>query len=133
MIIDWTAAPEGTTHATIPNGDPRWYKLEDGKVFCWGLTAKEWMPSFFLTVDEIAETGLRLYANGEQSELVMLREQRDALLAAVNMYETAFEGLFSVCLSNGVYNHWGRAVDCTSLNEAHRLGELAIKKCAAMS
>ena len=83
MIIDWTAAPEGTTHATIPNVDPRWYKLEDGKVFCWAITAKEWMPSFFLTVDEIAETGLRLYANGEQSELVMLREQRDVLLALV--------------------------------------------------
>jgi hypothetical protein len=83
MIIDWTAAPEGTTHATIPNGDPRWYKLEGGKVFCWGIRIKEWMPSFFLTVDEIAETGLRLYANGEQSELVMLREQRDALLAVV--------------------------------------------------
>ena len=83
MIIDWTAAPEGTTHATIPNGDPRWYKLEGGKVFCWAITAKEWMPSFFLTVDEIADTGLRLYANGEQSELVMLREQRDALLDLV--------------------------------------------------
>lgn len=83
MIIDWTAAPEGTTHATIPNGDPRWYKLEDGKVFCWAITAKEWMPSFFLAVDEIAETGLRLYANGEQSELVMLREQRDALKSAL--------------------------------------------------
>ena len=84
MIIDWTQAPIGTTHATIPNGDPRWYKLEDGKVFCWGIRIKEWAPSFFLTVDEIAETGLRLYANGEQSELVMLREQRDALLAALD-------------------------------------------------
>ena len=83
MFIDWTAAPKGTTHATIPNGDPRWYKLDGGNVFCWELTAKEWMPSFFLTVDEIAETGLRLYANGEQSELVMLREQRDALLDLV--------------------------------------------------
>lgn len=81
MIIDWTAAPEGATHATIPNGDPRWYKLEVGKVFCWAITAKEWMPSFFLTVDEIADSGLRLYANGEQSEMVMLREQRDALLS----------------------------------------------------
>ena len=80
MVIDWTAAPEGTTHATIPNGDPRWYKLEGGKVFCWAITAKEWMPSFFLSVDEIADSGLRLYANGEQSELVMLREQREALL-----------------------------------------------------
>lgn len=83
MVIDWTAAPEGTTHATIPNGDPRWYKLADGKVFCWAITAKEWMPSFFLTVDEIAETGMRLYANGEQSELVMLLEQRDALKSAL--------------------------------------------------
>lgn len=83
MVIDWTAAPEGTTHATINGGEPYWYKLEDGKVLCWGHKSKEWMPSFFLTVDEIAETGLRLYANGEQSELVMLREQRDALLALV--------------------------------------------------
>ena len=93
MIIDWTAAPEGTTHATIPNGDPRWYKLEGGKVFCWGIRIKEWAPSFFLTVDEIAETGLRLYANGEQSELVMLREQRDALLAAVNEARDYLGGL----------------------------------------
>ena len=83
MIIDWTQAPIGTTHATINGGEPRWYKLEDGKVFCWGIRIKEWAPSFFLTVDEIAETGLRLYANGEQSELVMLREQRDVLLALV--------------------------------------------------
>lgn len=83
MIIDWTAAPEGTTHATIPNGDPRWYKLADGKVFCWANTAKEWMTSFFLTVDEIEDSGLRLYANGEQSELVMLREQRDTLKSAL--------------------------------------------------
>lgn len=83
MIINWDLAPEGTTHATIPSGDPRWYKLEGGKVFCWAITTKEWMPSFFLTVDEITDAGLRLYANGEQSELVMLREQRDVLLALV--------------------------------------------------
>ena len=133
MVIDWTAAPEGTTHSTINGGEPYWYKLDGSKVLCWSMKLKEWAPSFFLTVDEIAETGLRLYANGEQSELVMLREQRDALLAAVSMYETAFEGLFSVCLSNGVYNQWGRAVDCSSLNEAHRLSEMAIKKCSEVS
>lgn len=83
MVIDWTAAPEGTTHATINGGEPRWYRLEDGKVLCWGFRAGGWMPSFFLTVDEIAETGLRLYANGERSELVMLREQRDELLQSL--------------------------------------------------
>jgi hypothetical protein len=85
MIIDWTAAPEGTTHATIPNGDPRWYKLADGKVLCWGTRIKEWAPSFFLTVDEIAETGLRLYANGEQSLLVTLVEQREMLMEALKL------------------------------------------------
>lgn len=90
MAIDWTAAPEGTTHATIPNGDPRWYKLEGGKVFCWGIRIKEWAPSFFLTVDEIAEAGLTIYANGEQSELVMLREQRDALLAAAKELKAGY-------------------------------------------
>lgn len=81
MVIDWTAAPEGTTHATINGGEPYWYNLDGSKVMCWSLKLKEWTPSFFITVDEIADTGLRLYANGEQSELVMLREQRDALLA----------------------------------------------------
>ena len=99
MIIDWTAAPEGTTHATIPNGDPRWYKLEGGKVFCWALTAKEWMPSFFLTVDEIAEAGLTIYANGEQSELVMLREQRDALLVVVKQALAHCETGGKVCFA----------------------------------
>lgn len=82
MVIDWTAAPEGTTHATINGGEPYWYKLDGSKVLCWSMKLKEWAPSFFLTVDEIADTGLRLYANGEQTELVMLREQRNALLAA---------------------------------------------------
>jgi hypothetical protein len=90
MVIDWTAAPEGTTHATTPNGDPRWYKLEGGKVLCWATRLNEWAPSFFLTVDEIADTGLRLYANGEQSELVMLREQRDALLEAAKCLRSGY-------------------------------------------
>ena len=82
-MIDWTAAPEGTTHATINGGDPYWYKLDGSKVLCWSMKLKEWAPSFFLTVDEITDAGLRLYANGEQSEMVMLREQRDSLLSMV--------------------------------------------------
>ena len=81
MVIAWTTAPEGTTHATINGGEPYWYKLDGSKVLCWSMKLKEWAPSFFLTVDEITDAGLRLYANGEQSELVMLREQRDSLLA----------------------------------------------------
>ena len=69
MVIDWTAAPEGTTHATIPSGDPRWYKLEGGKVFCWGIRIKEWAPSFLLTVDEITDAleydNTKAYVSGE--------------------------------------------------------------------
>lgn len=85
MVIDWTSAPKGTTHATINGGEPRWYKLEGGNVFCWGIRIKEWAPSFFLSVDEIAETGLRLYANGEQSLLVTLTEQREMLMQALKL------------------------------------------------
>ena len=96
MVIDWTAAPEGTTHATIPSGDPRWYKLEGGKVFCWAITTKEWMPSFFLTVDEIAETGLRLYANGEQSLLVTIIEQHEMLMEALKFAKYALEDCYDV-------------------------------------
>ena len=96
MVIDWTEAPEGTTHAIIPNGYPHWYKLADGKVFCWGFTAKEWMPSFFLTVDEIAETGLRLYANGEQSLLVTITEQREMLMEALKFAKHALEECYDV-------------------------------------
>lgn len=90
MAIDWTQAPEGTTHGMVNGGEMRWYKLEAGKVFCWGIRIKEWAPSFFLSVDEIAESGLKLYANGEQSEMVMLREQRDALLAAVKEFKRGY-------------------------------------------
>lgn len=96
MVIDWTTAPEGTTHATIPNGDPRWYKLADGKVFCWAITAKEWMPSFFLTVDEISDSGLRLYANGERSLLVTLVEQREKLMEALKFAKSALEECYDV-------------------------------------
>ena len=85
MVIDWTAAPEGTTHATINGGEPYWYKLDGSKVLCWSMKLKEWAPSFFLTVDEIAETGLRLYANGEQSLLVTLTEQREMLMEALKL------------------------------------------------
>ena len=91
MAIDWTAAPEGTTHATINGGEPYWYKLDGSKVLCWSMKLKEWAPSFFLTVDEIAETGLQLYANGEQSEMVMLRKERDDLLVCLKWMVGTYE------------------------------------------
>jgi len=96
MVIDWTAAPEGTTHATINGGEPYWYKLDGSKVMCWSLNLKKWSPSFFLTVEEIADTGLRLYANGEQSLLVALVEQREALMKALKFAKHALEECYDV-------------------------------------
>ena len=130
MIIDWTAAPEGTTHATIPNGDPRWYKLEGGKVFCWALTAKEWMPSFFLTVDEIAEAGLTIYANGEQSEMVMLRQQRDALLAAAKEFKLGYVRLLEA--GRDRIRDLGGECDSLDVMAANDVELIAIDKAIAL-
>lgn len=49
-----------------------------------------------------------------------------ALVAALGKYEDAFEGLFAQCLSNGIFDAWGNRVDCTILNEAHRLADIAL-------
>lgn len=82
MIIDWKAAPEGTTHGmTVGLGEIRWYRVGE-YVECWSVTIG-WTQSFFLSKEEFEAAGLRLYEHGEQSELVMLREQRDALLDLV--------------------------------------------------
>lgn len=130
MVIDWTAAPEGTTHATIPNGEPRWYKLDDGKVLCWATNLKEWVPSFFLTVDEIAETGLRLYANGEQSELVMLREQRDALLAAAKELKLGYVRLLEA--GRDSIRDLGGECDGIDVMAANDIELIAIDKAISM-
>lgn len=92
MIIDWTSAPEGTTHGmTVGRGEVRWYRVGDN-VECWSVTIG-WTQSFFLTKEEFNDVGLHLYEHGEQSELVMLREQRDALLTAVNEARDYLGGL----------------------------------------
>ena len=84
MLIDWTAAPEGTTHATINGGEPRWYQEALGGMNCWNVANATWFQSFFSSPSDIEDNGLRLYALGEQTELVMLREQRDALWSCLN-------------------------------------------------
>ena len=61
------------------------------------------------------------------AEIAELKRQRDELLAVLNKYEEAFDGLFGHCGSNGVFNHWGRRIDCTTLNEAHELSSNATK------
>ena len=65
------------------------------------------------------------------AEIAELKRQRDELLAALNKYEEAFDGLFGHCGSNGVFNHCGRRIDCTTLNEAHELSINATKGSAS--
>lgn len=52
-------------------------------------------------------------------------------LAALVKYEEAFDLLFGQCCSNGIFDAWGKRVDCTTLNEAHELAGKAIKQSAA--
>jgi len=61
------------------------------------------------------------------AEIAELKRQRDELLVALNKYEEAFDGLFGRCGSNGVFNHWGGRIDCSTLNEAHELSSNATK------
>ena len=84
MIIDWKAAPEGTTHGmTVGRGEVRWYRVGDN-VECWSVTIG-WTQSFFLTKEEFNDAGLHLYEYGEQSLLVTLTEQREMLMEALRL------------------------------------------------
>lgn len=59
------------------------------------------------------------------SQLVArVSELEDALRA----YERVHESLFVHCLSNGVFNAWGKAYNCTELNNAHLNAEKVLKK-----
>lgn len=53
--------------------------------------------------------------------------QCDKLLAALQKYEEAFHLMFGQCCSNGIFDAWGKKVNCTTLNEAHYLAGKAIK------
>lgn len=44
---------------------------------------------------------------------------------ALRAYEKAQEDLFGQCCSNPVFNAWGKQVDMTTFNEAHRLASIA--------
>lgn len=86
-IIDWSLAPTGTTHGILNGGEMRWYKVDDA-VQCWNSRYNEWIQSFFLSKSEIEDGGIYIYAIGEQSEVVTLRQQRDELLAALDALVT---------------------------------------------
>lgn len=56
-----------------------------------------------------------------------MKEYVEKLEKALKAYEEAHEDLFSQCLSNPVYNAWGKQVDMTKLNEAHELAYKLVK------
>lgn len=56
-----------------------------------------------------------------------LKTSHDQALAALQKYEEAFDLLFGQCCSNGIFDAWGKPVNCTTLNEAHELAGKAIK------
>lgn len=48
------------------------------------------------------------------------------LLTACKLQMKAWDELFGHCLSNGIYNAWGKAFDCTELNRAKSALDAAI-------
>jgi hypothetical protein len=55
-----------------------------------------------------------------------LAAEVEALRAALMAHEAAKDQLFAHCLSNGVFNAWGVAMDCAPMNDASKLA------CAAL-
>lgn len=56
-----------------------------------------------------------------------MKTSHGQVLAALQKYEEAFDLLFGQCCSNGIFDAWGKPVNCTTLNEAHELAGKAIK------
>jgi hypothetical protein len=65
-------------------------------------------------------------AEGRPNHLTIVTAQSDDLLAALKLYEQAFDRMFAQCCSNGMKDAWGKPVDCTLLNHAHYAAGKAI-------
>jgi hypothetical protein len=118
--------PAGSTCIHDANGNevPRCEQNERRKVRC--VNAMAGIPdknALFLDGNGVRKTLVRI-----EADRLNLEAQRDELLAALKLYEQAFDGMFAQCCSNGMTDAWGRPVDCTLLNEAHCAAESAITK-----
>lgn len=79
----------------------------------------------------MAMTGEDLHGKGAiAAELGHRDMQSDMLLSALQKYEEAFDLLFGQCCSNGIFDAWGKRVNCTTLNEAHYMAGKAIRQAA---
>lgn len=52
------------------------------------------------------------------------------LVKAVFAYEAAHEGIFTHCVSNGLFNAWQQPMDVTALNDAHEGASRALARLA---
>jgi hypothetical protein len=73
----------------------------------------------------------KVYAVEAGAQKVRVEVQNRDLLAALKQYEQAFDGLFTHCLSNGIFNAWQAPHDCTALNLAHEAARAAIAIAAS--
>lgn len=51
----------------------------------------------------------------------------DDAIAALKEYEAFFDQLFAQACSNGLFDAWGRPINCTRLNKAHQMADRALK------
>jgi len=76
-------------------------------------------PVAIVAVDYSFNADTSLF-EGEETldEITSLVVSAPNMLKALKLQQEAFEALFAHCLSNGVFNAWGKPLDCTLLNSA---------------
>jgi len=57
----------------------------------------------------------------ERIEIAQLHADNAALREGLQAYEAARQALFNQCFGNPIRDAWGKAIDCTKLNNAHEL------------
>lgn len=60
-------------------------------------------------------------------EALLGREDPD-LVGALRKAKEAFDELFAYCLSNGVYNAWGKQLPCEKMNDAMQAVEETLRQ-----
>ena len=82
----------------------------------------------------MAMTNEKLHSKMAIAAELGYRDMRIAELeASILKYEEAFKQLFARCGSSGIFTAWGGRIDCSILNEAHRLAGKALGDAAPLT
>lgn len=67
------------------------------------------------------------YSTEQSRKIKHLQEKLDSCVDIITRFQQLHEDLFGHCLSNGVFNAWGKRFDCTNLNNIAHDAEKFLK------